>query len=92
MTAFVLTLQALHLIHQLDSTSMAQARTLLDQAITYDPDYAPAYSHMASLQMKWILQGWSEDEMTDRKLAARPENSVIPDLMDHRQHCDPGPS
>ena len=70
MTAYDLTLQALDLFHRMDRASITQARELLEQAAAHDPDYAPAYSHMASLYMRWIGQGWSEDEMADRRRAA----------------------
>jgi adenylate cyclase len=70
MTAYDLTLQALDYFYRMDRQSIARARDLLEQAVAHDPDYAPAYSHMASLYMRWIGQGWSEDEMADRKRAA----------------------
>jgi len=70
MTAYDLTLQALDLFYRMDRSSLAQARELFEQAIKQDPDYAPAYSHMASLRMRWIGQGWSEDAMADRTMAA----------------------
>jgi adenylate cyclase len=77
MTAYDFTLQALHFIHQLDRTSIAQARTLLEQAVAHDPDYALAYAYMASLRMKCIGQGWSEDEMADRTMAASAAELAI---------------
>ena len=70
MTAYDLTWQALDLFHRMDRSSITQARELLEQASEHDPDYAPAYSHMASLYMRWIGQGWSEDEIADRRRAA----------------------
>jgi tetratricopeptide (TPR) repeat protein len=70
MTAYDLTLQALDLFYRMDRSSIARARELLEQASAHDPEYAPAYSHMASLVMRWIGQGWSEDEMADRAMAA----------------------
>ena len=54
----------------MDRSSIVQARELLEQAIVHDPNYAPAYSHMALLRMRWIGQGWSEDEMADTNMAA----------------------
>jgi tetratricopeptide (TPR) repeat protein len=77
MTAYDLTLQALDLFYRMDPASMAQARELLEQALSHDPDYAPAYSHMASLYMRWIGQGWSEDEMADRARAANAARLAI---------------
>ena len=77
MTAYDLTLQALDLFFRMDRPSVARARELFEQAIAHDPSYAPAYSHLASLRMRWIGQGWSEDEMTDRALAASAARMAI---------------
>ncbi len=77
MTAYDLTLQALDLFYRMDRTSILQARDLLEQASAHDPDYAPAYSHMASLRMRWIGQGWSDDEMADRAMAASAARMAI---------------
>jgi TolB-like protein len=77
MTAYDLTLQALDLFYRMDRASIAQARELLEQAAAHDPDYAPAYSHMASLHMRWLGQGWSEDEIADRAKAAAAARSAI---------------
>ncbi len=70
MTAYDLTLQALDQLSRMDTGSLDRARKLLDQAIAIDPDYAPAYSRMASLHLRWIAQGWSQDEIADRRMAA----------------------
>lgn len=70
-------LQALDLFHRMDKPSIERARELLEQASVHDPDYAPAYSHMASLRMRWIGQGWSEDEYADRTLAASAARMAI---------------
>jgi adenylate cyclase len=77
MTAYDLTLQALDLFYRMDRSSVARARELLEQAIAHDPGYAQAYSHMASLRMRWIGQGWSEDEMADRAMAASAARMAI---------------
>ena len=77
MTAYDLTLQALDLFYRMDRSSVARARELIEQAISHDPGYAQAYSHMASLRMRWIGLGWSEDEMADRALAARAARMAI---------------
>jgi adenylate cyclase len=77
MTAYDLTLQALNLFYRMDCASIARARELLEQAVAHDPDYAPAYSHLASLHMRWIGQGWSEDELADRKTAASAAQHAI---------------
>jgi adenylate cyclase len=70
MTAYDLTLQALDQLSRMDRGSLERARELLDQAIAVDPNYAPAYSRMASLHLRWVAQGWSEDEIADRRIAA----------------------
>ena len=77
MTAYDLTLQALDRFYRMDRSSIEQARELLEQAIAHDPDYATAYSHMASLRMRWIGQGWSADEMADRTMAANAARMAI---------------
>ncbi len=77
MTAYDLTLQALDLFYRMDRSSIMQARGLLEQALVHDPDYAPAYSHIASLRMRWIGQGWSEDERADQAMAASAARMAI---------------
>ena len=67
MTAYDLTLQALHLFSRLDKASAAQALDMVSQAVAVDPDYAPAYSHLAALLTQWIGQGWSNNETADHK-------------------------
>ena len=47
MTAYDLVLQALDFLYRMDKESFARARGLLQQAITHDPGYAPAYSYTA---------------------------------------------
>ncbi len=77
MTAYDLTLQALDLSCRMDRSSLVQARELLEQASLYDPEYAPAYSNMAWLRVRWVGQGWSEDEMADTALAASAARMAI---------------
>jgi len=77
MTAYDLTLQALDLFYRMDRQSLVRASELFGQAIQHDPDYAPAYSHLASLHMRLIGQGWSVDEMKDRNEAARAAGMAI---------------
>jgi TolB-like protein/class 3 adenylate cyclase len=77
MTAYDLTLQALDLSYRMDRSSIEQALKLLEQAVTYDPEYAPAYSHLASLRLRQIAQGWSEDEVADRAMAASSARMAI---------------
>jgi hypothetical protein len=49
MTAYDLVLQALDLLYRMDGESFARARGLLQQAISHDPTYAPAYSYCCIL-------------------------------------------
>jgi TolB-like protein/class 3 adenylate cyclase/Tfp pilus assembly protein PilF len=77
LTAYDLTLQALDRFYRMDRASLEQARELLEQAIAHDPGYATAYSHLASLRMRWIGQGWSTDEMADRAAAAHTARMAI---------------
>jgi adenylate cyclase len=77
MTAYDLTLQALDLFYRMDRASLVQARELFEQAVQHDPDYAPAYSHLASLHIRVIGQGWSADEMGDRNRAAEAAGMAI---------------
>jgi tetratricopeptide (TPR) repeat protein len=77
LTAYDLTLQALSLIHKLERRSFLEARRLLERAVECDAAYAPAYSHLASLGMRWIGQGWSDDEDADRLAASRAAQMAI---------------
>jgi tetratricopeptide (TPR) repeat protein len=77
MTAYDLTLQALDLFYRMDRASLVRARELFEQALQHDPDYAPAYSHLASLHIRLIGQGWSADEMEDRNRAAEAAAMAI---------------
>jgi adenylate cyclase len=77
MTAYDLTLQALDQLSRLDRRALERARELLEQAIAIDPDYAPAYSRMASLHLRRVAQGWSEDETADRRMAGSAAQQAI---------------
>lgn len=77
MTAYDLTLQALDQLGRMERVSIERSRELLQQAIAIDPDYAPAYSRMASLHLRRVAQGWSSDEMADRRMAAAAARQAI---------------
>jgi adenylate cyclase len=47
MTAYDLVLQALDLIYRMNHEPFYRARGLLQQAISHDPNYAPAYAYIA---------------------------------------------
>jgi tetratricopeptide (TPR) repeat protein len=61
----------------MDRTSLEHAQRLLEQAAVADPDYAPVYSRMASLHLRWVAQGWSEDPIADAKAAASAARLAI---------------
>ncbi len=84
MTAYDLTLQALGQLSRMERRSIERARELLEQAIAIDPDYAPAYSRMASLRLRCVAQGWSVDEIADRTMAAAAARQAI-----ERDRSDP---
>ena len=77
MTAFDRTLQALDLFYRMDRASVGRARDLLEQVTREEPGYAPAHSHLASLRMRSIAQGWSDDEPADRAMAAEAARRAI---------------
>jgi adenylate cyclase len=77
MTAYDLTLQALDLFHRVDRVSLEQAGELLERAISVDPNYGPAFSHLAGVRMRIIAQGWSTDEDADRALAAKRAHAAL---------------
>jgi TolB-like protein len=70
MTAYDLTLQALNLFDRVDHASLEQSERLLERAIAADPNYGPAYSHLAAVRMRIVAQGWSTDQATDAAFAA----------------------
>lgn len=47
MTAYDLVLQALDLLYRMNDEAFHRARGLLQQAISHDPNYAPAYAYIA---------------------------------------------
>lgn len=77
LTAYDLTLQALSLLDSMERDALARARVLLERACASGTGYAPAHSHLASLGMRWIAQGWSEDEGADQDMAARAAQAAV---------------
>ncbi len=77
LTAYDLTLQALDHLNRMERSSLEQAHELLRQAIAADPDYAPAYSRLASLHLRRVAQGWSADERADRTQAGAAARMAI---------------
>jgi TolB-like protein/class 3 adenylate cyclase/Tfp pilus assembly protein PilF len=70
MTAYDLVLQATDLFHRADKPALARAGSLLVRAVSVDPNYGPAYSHLAALHMRIFAQGWSDDPVEETKKAA----------------------
>jgi len=77
LTAYDLVLQALGQLYEVDYESFSRARGLLQQAIAYDPGYAPAYSYAAYWYMFRMSQGWSPDARADVTEAARTAAAAI---------------
>lgn len=77
LTAYDFVLQALSYLYRMDYDSFARARGLLQQALTHDPDYAPAYSYLAYWYMFRVGQGYSTDASADAKEASRNAAKAI---------------
>ena len=70
MTAYDLVLQALDLLYRMDYESFSRARGLLQQAMTHDPSYAPAYSYIANWYIFRVGEIGSPDPDADAAAAA----------------------
>jgi adenylate cyclase len=77
LTAYELVLRALDPLFRLDRESHARARGLLQQAMTLDAEYAPAYSYTAYWHIFRVGEGWSTDPDADRREAARMAQVAI---------------
>jgi adenylate cyclase len=71
LTAYDLVLQALDLLYRMDYDSFSKARGLLEQAISYDPNYALAYSYVALWYVFRIGEIGSSDPDADARAGAR---------------------
>jgi adenylate cyclase len=71
LTAYDLVLQALDLLYRMDYDSFSKARGLLEQAISYDPNYALAYSCVALWYVFRIGEIGSPDPDADAIAGAR---------------------
>jgi adenylate cyclase len=71
LTAYDLVLQALDLLYRMDYDSFSKARGLLEQAISYDPNYALAYSYVALWYVFRIGEIGSSDPDADAVAGAR---------------------
>jgi TolB-like protein/class 3 adenylate cyclase len=70
MTAYDLTLRALHLMEQLRPAIFGQARPLLAQAMEIDPKFAMPVAWGAWWHVRWVGQGWSNHPDEDARQAA----------------------
>ena len=77
LTAYDLVLQARQQLYRLDYASHSRARGLLQQAITLDPHYAPAYSFLAHWHIFHVGEGWSTDPAEDAAEAARVARAAL---------------
>lgn len=76
-TAYDLTLQAIEQLFRMDPASHARARSLLRQAISDDPEFAPARTYMAYALILSFGEGWSNDPQADATEAARMANEAL---------------
>ena len=76
-TAYDLTLQALEQLFRMDAASHVRARGLLQQAVSDDPDFAPARTYMAYALILRVGEGWSSNPEGDSAEAARNANEAI---------------
>lgn len=77
LSAYEMVLRALDPLFRLDHESHARARGLLQQAITIDPGYAPAYTYAAYWHIFRVGEGWSTDVAADAREAARLAQAAI---------------
>jgi adenylate cyclase len=70
MTAYDLVLQALDLLFRMDYDSFSRARGLLQQAISHDPSYAPAYYYTAYWYIFRVGEMGSSDAEADAAAGA----------------------
>lgn len=71
MTAYDLVLQALDLLYRMDYDSFSRARGLLEQAISHDPNYTPAYSYIAFWYVFRVGEIGSPDPRADALAGAK---------------------
>lgn len=76
-TAYDLVLQALDLLYRMDKESFSRARGLLQEAISYDPGYAPAYSYIAYWYIFRVGEIGSSDPDADAAAGARYAAAAI---------------
>ena len=77
MTAYDFMLQALDVLYRMDHASFGRARGLLQQAIAYDPEYAPAYAYSAYWYVFRAGEFGSQESRADTEAAARYAAAAI---------------
>jgi TolB-like protein len=81
MTAYDLRLQAQDMLFRLDRDAFEQAGTMLRQAASTDPTYAPVHAMLSDWHSLRVGQGWSSDLAADtRALDVAAQNAIA---------CDP---
>jgi adenylate cyclase len=70
-------LRGLDLLYRLDRGEFDQAHSMFQQAIRLDGDYAAPYAFSALWHSVCILQGWSQDQATDRAAVERFASAAL---------------
>jgi adenylate cyclase len=83
MTAYDLVLRATNLMYSLRRADFDLARGMFQQAMAYDPVYAPPYAHAAMWHIFRISQGWTESVRHDAEEADRFSTAAL-----ERTHSD----
>lgn len=92
MTAYDLTLQALHLMDYLDRDTFGHAKVILQQAMSDDPNFAMPVVWSVWWHVIWVGQSWSTDPDSDyvaaatlaeRAVALDPNNALGLAMMGH---------
>ncbi|MBR0740926.1 adenylate/guanylate cyclase domain-containing protein [Bradyrhizobium liaoningense] len=77
LTAYDLALQALDLLYRMDYDSFSQARGLLEQAISHDPNFATAYAYVALWYVFRIGEIGSPDPEGDVAAGAKYAQAAV---------------
>jgi adenylate cyclase len=92
MTAYDLTLQALHLMDYMDKETFSKARDVLRQAMDDDPHFAMPVAWSVWWNIIWVGQAWSTDpardlaaaqELAERAISLDPNNALALAMMAH---------
>jgi adenylate cyclase len=92
MTAYDLTLQALHLMDYMDKETFSKARDVLRQAMDDDPHFAMPVAWSVWWNIIWVGQAWSADpsrdlaaaqELAERAISLDPNNALALAMMAH---------